>query len=325
MTPARLAFPAMLTGSAALAFGPWLVRLADVAPVASAFWRLGLAVLPLAVLARLASVAAARPAQGAARPAAPGTPPTAIVAIALAGVFFASDLALWHLGIARTTLANATLMGNSASFILPAYGFIVAGTRPGRAAIAALLCAAAGIGLLLGRSADVSATHLSGDLLCVGAGAFYAAYFIAVDRARARVAPLTLHTLATLFGALALLPVAVWWTGWSPLAWWGGTGVVATAGAAGTGFWPHDWTPLVLLALGSQVIGQGLIIFAVGYLPPLVIGLTLLIQPAISATIGALRFGEGVGVAEATGMALVAAALVLVRLPSRRLASVENG
>ncbi len=287
MTAARLAFPAMLTGSAALAFGPWLVRLADVAPVASAFWRLGLAILALALLARLAG------------PRRPLPAAAVLVAIAFAGVFFAADLALWHLGIARTTLANATLMGNSASFILPAYGFVVARAWPGRTAALALLCAAAGIGLLLGRSADVSATHLAGDLLCLGAGAFYAGYFIAVDRVRGSVAPLTLLMLATLAGAVATLPLA----------------------ALGPGaFWPHDWTPLVLLALGSQVIGQGLIVFAVGYLPPLVVGLTLLIQPAISATIGSLRFGEALTPVDLAGMALVAAALVLVRLPARRTA-----
>jgi len=299
MTPARLAFPAMLTGSAALAFGPWLVRLADVAPVSSAFWRLALAILPLIVLARVAT--GVRRADSGAAVVRPSL--SAVGVTALAGVFFAADLALWHLGIKRTTLANATLMGNSASFILPAYGFIVARTLPGRAAIAALLCAAAGIGLLLGRSADVSGTHLVGDLICMAAGAFYAAYFIVVDRVRAQVAPLTLLAMATAFGAIALLPAALAMT------------------EPGTGFWPHDWTPLILLALGSQVIGQGLIIFAMGYLPPLVIGLTLLVQPAISATIGALRFGEGVSGVEALGMALVATALVLVRLPSRRTAT----
>ena len=52
-SPHRLAFPAIVLGSIMLAFGPLLVRLADVAPVASAFWRLGLAVLPLALLARV--------------------------------------------------------------------------------------------------------------------------------------------------------------------------------------------------------------------------------------------------------------------------------
>ena len=295
MTLQRLAFPAMLTGSAALAFGPWLVRLADVPPVTSAFWRLALAVPALGLLAVIA-----RRRDDAPGPAVPARAVLAVVA--LAGVFFAIDLALWHLGIKRTTLANATLMGNSASFILPAYGFIVARAWPGRAAAAALLCAATGIVLLLGRSADVSATHLTGDLLCLGAGAFYALYFIAVDRVRAGVKPMTLLAVATAVGAAALLPVVL-----------GGTLV------------PHDWTPLILLALGSQVIGQGLIIFAAGYLPPLVIGLTLLVQPAISAVIGSLRFGEALAPIDLGGMALVALALVLVRLPGRAArATIEN-
>ena len=49
----RFAFPAMILGSAALSFGPYLVRTSDVAPEASAFWRVGLATLPLFLLARL--------------------------------------------------------------------------------------------------------------------------------------------------------------------------------------------------------------------------------------------------------------------------------
>ncbi len=285
--PARLAFPAMLTGSIALAFGPWLVRSADVPAVASAFWRMTLAILPLALLA----VVAARRSDRAPLPLTTG----GVAAIAAAGVLFALDLALWHLGIVRTTLANAALVSNCASFLLPAYGFVVARTVPGRKALLALVVAAAGLALLIGRSADVSATHLAGDLLCVGAGVAYTGYFIALDQVRARVAPLRLLVIATVFGALALLPVAVL------------TGPV----------WPHAWWPLVLLALGSQVIGQGLIVFAVGHLPPLVVGLTLLVQPAIAATIGTYRYGERLGPAELAGMAMVAVALVLVRWPSR--------
>lgn len=295
MTAQRLAFPAMLVGSIALAFGPWLVRSADVPPAASAFWRMALAIVPLALLAVVVGGRGGRPAWGGLSPLRHGP---ALAAIAAAGVLFALDLVLWHLGIGKTTLANATLVGNCASFLLPVYGFVVARTLPGRVPALALALAAAGIGLLIGRSADVSASHLTGDLLCIGAGVAYAAYFIAVDRVRGTVAPLPLLALATAFGAAALLPVAAL------------TGPIV----------PHDWTPLILLALGSQVIGQGLIVFAVGYLPPLVVGLTLLVQPAIAATIGALRYGEAIGPAELGGMALVALALVLVRLPSRRAA-----
>ena len=277
----------MLAGSAALAFGPWMVRLADVPPAASAFWRLALAFAPLFILARLVAGSAPVMMRGLDR--------RAIALTALAGLFFAADLILWHLGIVRTTLANAALLSNAASFLLPLWGFVVLGHRPGRKALVAIALALAGTLLLVGQSAEMSRAHLIGDLLCLGAALLYAGYLIVVDRVRGTVAPLPLLTLSTLAGAAVLLPVAL------------ATGPI----------WPGDWTPLLLLALGSQVIGQGLVVYAVGHLRPLVVGLTLLIQPAISAVIGALRFGEIPGPLEIAGAALVVAALVLIRLPDR--------
>ena len=279
----------MLAGSAVLAFGPWMVRLADVPPATSAFWRLALAFLPLLLLARLAAGSTMAMVRGLDR--------RAIVLTALAGVFFAGDLILWHFGILRTTLANSTLLSNAASFLLPLWGFIVLRHRPGKKALLAIGLALTGTLLLVGQSAEVSAQHLSGDLLCLGAAFLYTGYLIVVDRVRgASIAPLPLLALSTVAGGLFLLPFAL---------------------ASGT-IWPTDWTPLLLLALGSQVIGQGLLVYAIGHLKPLVIGLTLLIQPAISATIGALRFGEIPGPIEIAGAALVVAALIMVRLPERR-------
>ena len=49
--PGRYAFPALITANLSLALGPWMVRLADVGPVAAGFWRLALAVPFLAILA----------------------------------------------------------------------------------------------------------------------------------------------------------------------------------------------------------------------------------------------------------------------------------
>ncbi len=289
-TPHRLAFPAMILGSIALSFGPWLVRIADVAPVASAFWRMALAMAPLVLLARFTGPLD-RPSP------VPGAFDRSVLWLsALAGVFFAGDLALWHYGILRTTLANASLLTNAASFLLPLWGFVALGHRPGRRASLAIAFAGAGTLLLVGRSAALSQRNLAGDLFCLGAAVLYTAYLIVVDRLRGRVPVFPLLALATGFGAVALLPAA--WL----LA---GTG----------GFWPHDWTPLLVLALGSQVIGQGLVVFAVGHLRPLVVGLALLVQPAVGATIGLLRFGEVPGLPELAGAGFVVAALVLVRLP----------
>ena len=82
---------------------------------------------------------------------------------------------------------------------------------------------------------------------------------------------------------------------------------------------PDDWTFAVILAISSQVIGQGLLVYAIGALPPRVVGLTLLTQPAISALIGWLVYGETLSPIDWVGAAAIAAALVLVRLPQKGL------
>ena len=54
-------------------------------------------------------------------------------------------------------------------------------------------------------------------------------------------------------------------------------------------------------------------IFALGKASPLMIGITLLIQPIVGATIGWVNYGEKLGAIDGVGIAMVAAALVLVR------------
>ena len=286
--PARFAFPALIIACLFLAAGPWMVRLADVGPVAAAFWRLAL-VLPILALLAVR--------QGRGRPF-PGW--MLIGAVALGGLFFAADLAAWHEGILRTRLANATLFGNMSSFLFALYGFLILRALPRPLQAAALALAGAGTFLLLGRSYELSPDHFTGDLLALLAAFFYGLYLIAIDRARRAMAPWPVLAIATACGALPLLAAAL---------------------MLGERVMPTDWTPLVLLSIGSQLIGQGLLVYAMGHLSPLVIGLGLLTQPVAAAAIGWAAYGERLGLADLIGALLICAALVLIRLPSRGLAT----
>jgi drug/metabolite transporter (DMT)-like permease len=82
---------------------------------------------------------------------------------------------------------------------------------------------------------------------------------------------------------------------------------------------------LLIFALSSQVLGQGLLVYAIGTIPPLVVGLALLTQPAIAALIGWLAYREALSLTDIIGAVAIAAALVLVRLPEQglRLRTVE--
>src|SRR5687768_9285978 len=94
------------------------------------------------------------------------------------------------------------------------------------------------------------------------------------------MAPMPVLAIATAAGALPLLLLAM---------------------ALGEQVVPGDWTPLILLSFGSQVVGQGLLVYAMGHLTPVVVGIGLLTQPAASALIGWLAYDERLGTADAAG------------------------
>lgn len=273
---------AVAVGNAALAFGPMFVRLSDTGPVAAAFWRIMLALPVLGVAAWLARSPGTR--------AAP--PRRLALFLVLAGVAFAADLGSWHVGILGTTLANATLFGNVAIFIFPVWGFFIARTWPSKSQALALLLAVLGAALLMGRSYQLDPRHLLGDLLCVLAGVLYAVYFILMADVRRTMPPLATLAWSSAVSIPPLLLFAI---------------------VLGERIVPDDWTPLLALALISQIIGQGCMVYALGRLSPLVMGVALLIQPVVAGTIGWVGFGERLGTADLVGVAMVAVALVLVR------------
>lgn len=284
--PHPLAFPALLLGNIALAFGPWLVRLADTGPVAAGFWRLALALPFLFLVGRFAG----QPAHW---------PHRALVAtVAIAAIFYSLDLAAWNAGIRLTKLGNSTLFGNSGSFVFAIYGLILAHRAPSLKQSLALLMALGGAALLMSSSYELSPKNFTGDLLTLVAGLFYGGYLIFVERGRTELKPLPLLILATIFSIPILLLISL---------------------VLGERIWPHDWTPLLIFALSSQVLGQGLLVYSIGTLPPLVVGLGLLTQPAISATVGWLAYRETLSAADIIGAIGIAAALVIVRLPDRGL------
>ena len=279
-----LAFVALLVGNLALAGGPFLVRNSGVGPIAAGFWRLALALPFLWAIAWMFRQPVHLPRKA------------LTLAIALAAFLFAADLAAWHTGILLTKLGNATLFGNISSFFFAAWGLWLARKWPSTLQALALTLAAAGCGLLMWGSAELSAANFQGDLLAMLAGLLYAGYLILVERTRGELQPLPLLFLASLFGAVVLLPAAL---------------------AAGERIVPADWTGLVALALCSQIAGQGLLIYALGHVPPLVVGVALLTQPALSALLGWTYYGEAFTARDWSGAAMIVVALILVRMKER--------
>jgi drug/metabolite transporter (DMT)-like permease len=278
--PSLLAFAALLAGNIAIAFGPLLVRFADSGPIATGFWRLALATPFLFFVGYRFGF----------RFSALGK--STVWLATIAGLFFGVDIILWHIGIFQTKMANATLFANCASLILVVYGIFVARKMPSKWESAAVLFAFVGAALLMGQSLDLSPLHFQGDILSLGAGLTYTVYLVLMMRVRQNTESWGALGMASAVAAVVLLAASL---------------------SAGEQVIPTSWWPVVLLAFTSQFFGQGCLTYALPHFSPLVIGLALLLQPALSAAAGWLAFGETLTAMDFTGSALVMIALVLVR------------
>lgn len=276
-----LGVAALLAGNVALACGPWLVRLADSGPVSAGFWRVALALPFLFLIARLRGEHVS------------GIPRKAVLLVLAGGVFFGLDIASWHVGIGDTRLANAVLFGNAGSVILMVWGFVMLRRLPKGREWPAILAALGGAGILLGRSLDLSPANFVGDLFCLLAGLLYAGYLLLLQDARRSFGSWSLLAVSSSASTVVLFAVAM---------------------LLGEPFWPTDWTPVLVLALSSQLVGQGLLVYSLKQFPPLVIGIALLTQPAVAALVGWMVFGEWLVPLDVLGIVLVASALVLARV-----------
>jgi drug/metabolite transporter (DMT)-like permease len=273
---------ALFGGAACIALSPIWVRVSDVGPTASAFWRVALAVPLLWVL--FVSGSKGRETLG----------NSEIKPLLLAGIAFAGDLAFWHWSIQYTSVANSTLLANLASIFVTLAAWVLWKQRPSGLFLAGLAAALLGVGLLVRASIGFSPTALLGDALGVVTALFYAWYLMSVKGLRDRgAATLQLMAATTTVTALLLLPVA----------WASGEALLPRT--------PAGWLTLIGLAWISHSAGQGLIAYALAHLPAAFSAVGLLLQPVIAAGFAWLLLAEPLSALQCAAGAVVLAGIYM--------------
>lgn len=285
-----LALAALVAGAVGIACAPIFVRLSELGPTATAFWRLALA-LPVVWL----WTEVGRRQEAVPRPSGGRT----VLGLVLAGLFFAGDLALWHWSIGFTSVANSTLLVNLAPVFVALGGWLLFGERFAYTFLTGMAVALAGAVLLVGGDLGLGARQLFGDALAVLAAVFYAGYILSVSRLRSTLSTAAVMTYGGLVTCAALLPVAVI----------SGEDLLATT--------IFGWTMLIGIALVSQVGGQSMITYALADLPAAFSSVGLLLQPVAAALLAWAILGEALGWWQALGGAVVLTGIVLARRGSR--------
>ena len=282
----RLALIALLVGGAAIGGSPIFVRLSELGPMATAFWRVALALLPFMLAARVLPQAASD-----ARPA--GLRDHLL--LLLPGVFLAADLAAWHLALHMTAVANATLLANLAPVFVTLGSWLIFRTRITPVFLTGLGLALVGVIVLKGGPMALGGGEMLGDVTAVVAAVFYAGYMLSLGHVRARFSTLRIMIWTTFSAALCMLPAALFLEPQLlPLTAFG-------------------WAMLAGLAFISHVGGQGLVTYALAYLPTAFSSLTLLLQPVVAAILAWILLSEPVGPMQAIGGVIVLAGILVAR------------
>jgi drug/metabolite transporter (DMT)-like permease len=278
-------FLLLIAGAIAIGFAPIFVRLAVTGPIATALWRMALAVPILWIITWYHNTLDKSTLRS--------------PWIWVAGLAFALDLAAWHFSIRLTSVANATLLANCAVLLVPPLSWLFLRRAIRLSTIGYGALAFLGIALLSSPSLHVGGQQLLGDALALVTAVFYAAYLVAVAAARQRIGATALALASSLLSSLALLIFVL---------------------LAGEELLPPvamDWIWLIGLAMISQVFAQTAIAHAMGRIPPAQAAIGLLIQPVSAAVFAWVLFHESMSGLQLLGGALVLIAITAVRLFDR--------
>jgi drug/metabolite transporter (DMT)-like permease len=284
-------------GAVCIAFSAILVRLADVPPSTSAFYRCAYALPVLLALALWERVHYG-----------PRSARERVIAW-IAGLLFAADLLFWHHAIAAVGAGLATVLASVQVVLVGLAAWAVLKERPEGRVLATVPVVLTGVVLISGVLGEgaYGDDPVLGVVHGVATAIAYAAFLLVLREGNRDVrrpgGPLFDATLAA---ALAILLVG-WRLGELELA----------------PTWPeHAW--LVLLALTSQVLGWLFISIALPRVPAVVTSLVLTFQPVMSVALAMVLLDETPSSAQLVGIAVVVAGILVATVGrSRRLAAQE--
>ena len=287
----RLALPMLVFAAVLISFSGIFVKLSEVGPTATGFYRMALA-LPFFLVWVL------RDAKTRSDPGFIPRDRRAMLFAMLAGGALAADLIAWHWCLHMTTVVTATLLGNTTPIWVALAGFFFLGERFRPLFLIGLALAMIGTwGLIAGGTKPVEIKDVFVLVLGLFTGIAYALYFRFGTAARQRgFSTAQVMFWGSLTATVILLPVAL----------------VTEDKVVPQNL--YAWAVVCGLAFLSQVLGQSSINWAMGHLSAAFSSLTLLMNPMFSAIFAWPILGEALTVLQMlAGLAIVGGILLARR------------
>jgi len=209
--------------------------------------------------------------------------------LVLGGLCFALDMSIWNWSLSFTSVANATLMANTAPVFVVIFGILFLGYKIEVSFIVTLLLALMGVFLVILPGEQIM---VFGDSLGILAAVFYAGYILSIKDLTNILQPARTLFLVTIITTLCLLPISL-------------------IEADSLNLNKSEFFILISYAIFSQTLAQGLITSGISKVSAHLSSLVLLMQPVAAAFYGWFFLQELLSPLQMAGGLIVLAAIYL--------------
>ncbi len=270
-----------------IASAPILVRVSEVDPSATLMLRMFCASAIMATMPVLGSWKVEAQAET------PWSRGKTALLVVISGLIFSLDLLANHWAVVLTSVANTTLLMNTTPIFALIISSIFFGETISRHKVASLTVAVMGGALLLGESIHEvrASSSILGDSLALFSALLYACYLNITKDLRARLSTQTIIFINSLICAIVLMPL-----------------VLATSGA----ILPTTilgYATILTLALVSQIMGHGMMAYALRHVEASLASITSLVRPAVSILLAWGFLAEPISLIQAVGGFLILTAV----------------
>lgn len=271
MTKARIA---LFIGILCISIFPVIVRMNLTSGLISAFYRMAIAtaiLLPVAIYKGKLSLENRK----------------MILPIAVCGVLFASDIAVWNISIQHSSATQATLLTNLSPIWVGIFSFVFLNYRPRKSFWLGTFIALIGMMVFVGIETILDLRMDRAFFLGVLSGLLYALYILVSKTVLEKVEVITFITYSMIFSTVFLFIINV------------------AFGEAFLGFSNQAWLSLFVQGIVCQLIAWLLISYATQNMRATRVSLSLLSQAIFAALLAALFIGEKITPVQMVGSIII--------------------
>ncbi len=202
---------------------------------------------------------------------------------------------LWTWSLTQTSAANATVLSNITPFFTTLGGWLFLKQYFDRRFLTGLMLALIGVIALGYDDFLISTNGLIGDLAALCSAMFYSASFLLIEKLRNQFSSSTILTWRCFLGNIFIIPVVLTFdTQIFPIS-------------------PLGWCAVIGLALISEAIGHGLVVYSLKHFSSGFVSLFMLLEPFITAVLAWFIFAEKLGIFNCLAFVIIMLGIYLAK------------